>query len=200
VLDRLLRGTFGWRGLGGLVLSTRSAVIALAASAVTVLVLAGMTSGMLATPSLDSLIGQPIPVDQRLTGTVPAPVAPPLQPLPPAPAELPPPAPANPTVEVSPAAPVKHPAVAARREPASTPRPARPEPVVQPVSNRGSTPRQPAPVLQQPAPPAQQQPVARPPAATAPAASTKSRTRNVEPCDCDGTMRRVPTHWDPPQG
>jgi 16S rRNA C967 or C1407 C5-methylase (RsmB/RsmF family) len=22
---------------------------------------------------------------------------------------------------------------------------------------------------------------------------------NTGPCSCDGTMRRVPTHWDPPQ-
>jgi hypothetical protein len=49
---------------------------------------------------------------------------------------------------------------------------------------------EPAPDRQQTAPP--------PDAVVSPPAQ-KSRTVNTEPCACNGTMRKVPTHWDPPR-
>lgn len=168
----------------------RSAVIALVASASSVLVLAGITAGVFATPSLD----QTIPVDERVTGR-PSTLAFPDQPVPLAPAgQAPPPAPAAPLVEGPPPAPVDPPAVAAPRKPAHR------EPAVRPVSYRPPVQLQPAPAPRQPAPPLQRpEPVAHPPASTSPAASKASRTVNTEPCSCDGRMRRVPTHWDPPR-
>lgn len=173
--------------LGGLVLSLRGAVIALVASASSVLVLAGIAAGVFATPSPDPSF----PVDQPVTRQAPpppviqaAPIAPPVQALPPGPAAPPvadpKPAPADPLVVVA------------------RPKPAYHKPVTQPVSYRPPVQRQPPPAAHQPAP--RPQPGARPPASASPEPTTKSRTVNTEPCNCDGHMRKVPTHWDPPRG
>jgi hypothetical protein len=57
-------------------------------------------------------------------------------------------------------------------------------------------PYQPAPV---PVAPAENRlPVSPPPAPVLAVPHLTSRTVNTEPCLCDGTLRRVPTHWDPP--
>lgn len=174
--------------------SVRSAVIALVASALSVLVLAVITAGVFATPALDPSI----PLDQRVTGPArtpagpaapaqqPASVAPPVQALPPAPAA--------PPVEAPKDAPVDPPVVAAR------PKPAQHKLVTRSVSYRPPVQRQPPSAAHQPPPPAQRpQPEARPPASASPAPTTKSRTVHTKPCNCDGQTRRVPTHWDPPR-
>jgi hypothetical protein len=184
--------------LGGLVLSLRSTVIALVVSASSVLVLAGLNAGVFAIPALDPpLAQQPIAVDERVPGrtpTVVAPVVPP-QPTPvAAPVQKPPPAPAEPPVAATQPAPAEAPAVATQ------PMSKHQQPMAQTVNYRTPVRRQPTPADHPPAPPARRPaPVSPPPASAAPATHAKSRTVNTEPCACDGKMRRVPTHWDPPQ-
>lgn len=157
-------------------LSLRNAVIALVASAALVLVLSGVSAG----------------VFNGVFTTTPEP-----------PRELPPIA-AHPDV----AAPV--PALGPDVQPGPVPLdvpvprslPVHQEPVAHPaVYRRVVVQRQPIPVAHQPVPvtPAQNPlPVSPPPAPALPV-SSRSRTVNTEPCSCDGVMRRVPTHWDPPQ-
>jgi hypothetical protein len=194
--------------LGGIVLSLRSTVVALGVSGATVVVLAAATAGMFQTPPVDPLVPQANPVNQQASAQQPN-----LLPAPqPAPARQPIPAPQSvapqpdtmphQVVVAQPAAarqsavgvqPVAHAPSVVRQEPATHPavvlRPAAPpqsspahEPV--PISD-------PAPDDHQDLPSAQHGPDASPP-------PQKSRTVNTEPCACDGKMRRVPTHWDPP--
>lgn len=152
-------------------LSLRSTVIALVASAALVLVLAAVSSGVFTTHSPPPPVGQSVSVHQD--GAVSAHAAP----KPPAIAA---PAPAAP----APAAPA----------PAAVP--SEPPTHYRPV-------QQPAPAVHSSvsvAPAQNQRPVSPPPPSTLPAHEAKSRTVNTEPCACDGRMRKVPTHWDPPQG
>ncbi|MGH3781693.1 MAG: hypothetical protein ACRDRO_14000 [Pseudonocardiaceae bacterium] len=164
-------------------LSQRNAVIALVASAALVLVLAGMSTGMFTPQSPPSPVGQSVsvhqgvPVTAPVTPAVPAPVAP---------------APAVPV----PAAPAHHDLAA----PAAAAVPS--EPVVHYRQVQAPVQQQPAPAAHAPVSvePAQNpRPASPPPSSALPARDTKSRSVNTEPCACDGTMRRVPTHWDPPQ-
>jgi hypothetical protein len=153
------------RGLGGVVLGLRSAVIALVASAALVLVLAGMCAGVFTTPSPEPPVLQAAPVDP--------------------PVVAPQPAPANSPVATLHSTPVHR------------------EPVADPTSyGRVPVHRQPVPAADPPAsvaPVQDRRPVSPPPLSALPAHDSKSRTMNTEPCACDGAMRKVPTHWDPPQ-
>jgi hypothetical protein len=166
---------------GGFVLGLRSAVIALVASAALVLVLAGVNAGVFAAPS-------PAPSDPPPAAAHPdAAASPPAAVLPDVPAS--PPAPVLPVV----------PAPA----PAPQPMPVQWGPVTHSTGYRRVTvQRQPLPAAHQPVPVAPVQnrlPVSPPPASASPVSGSKSRTVNTEPCSCDGSMRRVPTHWDPPR-
>lgn len=173
-------------------LSLRGTVIALVGSVAGVLLLAGVTAGVFARPAPDP----PVSMEQEPLGQETTPSAPVLPAQPPAP-EAPPMhvAPAAPPIEDQRPAPTDRPVVAAPTKPAYQ------KPVTRPVSYREPLQRQPRPAPQQPPPPVQRpEPVVRPPASQSPAPSTKSRTVNTEPCNCDGQMRRVPTHWEPPRG
>lgn len=168
--------------------SPRNAVIALLASAALVLVLAGVSAGVFTVQDLSPLVGQSVSVHQNVAG--PAHAAPPAPDIAaPAPAA---PAPAAP----APAAPVHHDIAA------SAPAPVPAQPVTHYRQVQVPVQPQPAPAANRPAPvtPAQNhRPVSAPPSSASPTRDTRSRTVNTEPCACDGTMRKVPTHWDPPQ-
>jgi hypothetical protein len=167
--------------------SLRNAVIALAASAGLVVVLAGVSAGVFTAQPAQPPVGQSASVQQGAAAPA-LPVQVPPDIVAPAPAV---PAPAEP----APAAPVHHdvaaPAPAAVR--------------AQPVIHY----RQVQMPVQQPAPAAipavsvvpvqDPRPVSPPPSAAVHARDAKSRTVNTEPCACNGTMRKVSTHWDPPQ-
>ncbi len=173
---------------GGTVLSLRNAVIALVASAALVLVLSGVSAGV--------FDGAFAGVFNGAFTTAPVP-----------PRELPPIA-AHPDVAAP--VPVSGPDVQSAPQPAAVdpdiPAPRSRSVDREPVTHltvyrRVAVQRQPVPVVHQPVPvtPALNPlPVSPPPAPALPVAS-RSRTVNTEPCSCDGTMRRVPTHWDPPQ-
>ena len=165
------------RGLGGVVLSLRSAVIALVASVALVLVLAGVCAGVFTPPSPEPPIPQAASVDPPVVARQAAPVDPPV------------------------AAPQPDPGNSPVAAPHSTP--VHREPVADPTSyGRVPVHRHPAPAADPPAsvaPVPAHRPVSPPPFSALPAQNSKSRTVNTEPCACDGTMRKVPTHWDPPQ-
>ena len=187
-----MRSTFSSE-VGGAMFSLRSAVIALVASAALVLVLAGVSAGVFSTQPSPPPVGQSVSVHQD--GAVPARTAP----VPPNIAAPPPAAPAP-----QPAAPVPAPAAPAPAAPArhdlAVPAPA-PMPS-QPVTHYRQV-QQPAPAVTPPvsvAPAQAARPASPPPSAALPAREAKSRTVNTEPCACDGRMRQVSTHWDPPQG
>ncbi len=183
--------------LGGVVLSLRSAVIALLASAVLVLVLAGVSAGVFTTPSSPPPVPQVAAASPAITDPQPAPAAPDIAAA--APIAVPPgvaaatpappgaaaPAPAPPDVAAPHSVPVQH------------------KPVADPAGDRRVVmQRQPVPPARPPLPaaPAQDRgPVSSPPSSAAPARDSRSRTVNTEPCSCDGTMRRVSTHWEPPR-
>lgn len=182
-----MRSTFSDE-VGGAMFSLRNAVIALAASAGLVVVLAGVSAGVFTAQPAQPPVGQSASVQQGAAAPA-LPVQVPPDIAAPAPAA---PAPATPApAEPAPAAPVHHdvaaPAPAAVR--------------AQPVIHY----RQ----VQQPAPAAipavsvvpvqDHRPASPPPSAAPPRRDAKSRTMNTEPCACNGTMRKVSTHWDPPQ-
>lgn len=153
-------------------LSLRSAVIALVASAALVLVLAGVNAGVFTAPS-------PPPSD-------------------PSPAAAHPDAAASPPAAVLPDVP----AAVLPDAPAPQSMPVHGEPVAHPTSyHRVAVQRQPVPAAHQPVPvaPVQNRQPVSPPVSALPVSRSKSRTVNTEPCSCDGSMRRVPTHWDPPE-
>lgn len=168
--------------------SPRNAVIALLASAALVLVLAGVSAGVFTTQDPSPLVGQSVSVHQDVAG--PGHAAPP-------PPDIAAPAPAGPAPAVpAPAAPAHHDIAAPA--PAALPS----QPVTHYRQVQMPVQPQPAPAANLPAPvtPAQNhRPVSAPPSSASPARGAKSRTVNTEPCDCDGTMRKVPTHWEPPQ-
>ena len=175
-------------------LSLRNTVVALVASGATVLVLTGITAGVFSAPPADPLVPQANPVDQHATAQQPNLVPQPAPALPPAPAPLPDPAPQSvaiqqPEVGTQPIAPAAAPV---RRQPVTHPAvfrtPVQPQPI--PAAHAPTPSAEPAPAPEQDSP--ESAPVAAVP-------HQKSRTVNTEPCACDGTMRRVPTHWDPPQ-
>lgn len=165
------------RGLGGVVLGLRSAVIALVASAALVLVLAGMCAGVFTTPSPEPPVLQAAPVDPPVVARQAAPVDPPVA--------APQPASVDPPVATPHSTSVHR------------------EPVADPTSyGRVPVHRQPVPATDPPAsvaPVQDRRPVSPPPLSALPARDSKSRTMNTEPCACNGAMRKVPTHWDPPQ-
>jgi hypothetical protein len=179
------------------VVSLRSAAIALVASAAILGVLIGVTTAEFTAPSQDPAID---PADQQVTAQQHSPVGPPImapQPNPvsppvtaPQPNPGPPPAPPRPN-------PVDHPVVVARSTPVHR------DLVVHPVADRQAPVNaQPVPVALPPAqdaPAKDHQTVSPPPSSASPAHDSKSRTMNAEPCACDGKMRQVRTHWDPPQ-
>jgi hypothetical protein len=180
------------------VVSLRSAAVALVASAAILGVLVGVTTAEFTVPSQDPPID---PADQQVTAQQHSPVGPPImapQPKPvdppvtaPQPNPGPPPAPPQPNS-------VDRPVAVARTAPI------RREPVVHPVADRQAPVNaQPVPAAPPPAPdaPAKDHQAAYPPPSSAsPARNSKSRTVNTEPCACDGKMRQVHTHWDPPEG
>jgi hypothetical protein len=174
------------------VLSLRSTVVALVASGAAVLVLTGVTAGVFSTPAVDPLVPQANPVDQRATAQQPNLVPPPVPAQPPVPAPQAGPAPQ--AVVARPPAVVQQPISSAvpvvRQQPVARPAvvltPVRPQPLPAP-----------APVAE-PAPDHRQGPPA-PPGPVSFSPHQKSRTVNTEPCACEGRMRRVPTHWDPPR-
>lgn len=155
-------------------LSLRNAVVSLVASAALVLVLVGVTTRVFTTASAPLPDPAPSAVHPDIAASQPAP-------------DIPAPPQAAPNV------------------PASPPRslPVSREPVAHPTGyHRVAVQRQPVPAAHQPVPvaPAQNpQPVSPPPSLALPVSHSRSRTVNTEPCFCDGTMRKVPTHWDPPQ-
>jgi hypothetical protein len=171
------------------VLSLRNAAIALIASAVIVGVLAGLTAAEFTAPSQEPPIGQPLQVDQQITAQRHSPLGPPViapqpNPMDP-PVTAPQPKPADPPVAAPQSTPIHR------------------DSVVNPIADRRAPVNaKPIPVASHPAPepPAQHQPDSRPPSSALPAHNSKSRTMNTEPCACDGRMRQVHTHWDPPQG
>jgi hypothetical protein len=163
-------------------LSLRSAVIALVASTALVLVLAGVLSGVFTTEPPPP-VGQPVSVHQDGVARAPA------SPVPP---DIAAPAPAA----AAPPAPVP-----------ATPAPARAampsEPTTRHHQVQLAVQQQAAPTTHPPmsvAPAENHRPVSPPPPSALPAHEAKSRTVNTQPCACDGTMRKVSTHWDPPQG
>ncbi|MGH3548938.1 MAG: hypothetical protein ACRDQU_12675 [Pseudonocardiaceae bacterium] len=175
-------------------LSQRNTVIALVSSAALVLVLAGVSSGVFTPEAPPSPIGQSVSVHQGDADAVPAPAtapAPPAVPVPLAPAV---PVPAAPV----PAAPAHHDLAA----PAAAAVPSEPVTHYRKVLVQAPVQQQTAPAAHRPVsvePVQNPRPVSSPPSPALPAREGRSRTANTEPCACDGTMRRVPTHWDPPQ-
>ena len=151
--------------------SLRNAVVSLVASAALVLVLVGVTTRVFTTASAPLPDPAPSAVHPDIAASQPAPDVP----APQASLAAPPP----------------------RSLPVSR------EPVTYPAGyHRVAVQRQPVPAVHQPVPvaPAQNpQPVSPPPSLALPVSHSRSRTVNTEPCFCDGTMRKVPTHWDPPQ-
>lgn len=167
-------------------LSLRSTVIALVASAGLVLVLAGVLSGVFTTEPSPPPVGQSVSVHQD--GAAPAPASP-------VPPDIAAPAPAV----AAPAAPAPVASVPATPAPASATVPS--EPVTH--DHQVQVQQQAAPTAHpavSDAPAENHRPVSPPPPSALPAHEAKSRTVNTEPCACDGTMRKVPTHWDPPEG
>jgi hypothetical protein len=169
---------------GGFVLGLRSAVIALVASAALVLVLAGVNAGVFTAPSPPVSDPSPAAAHPDAAASPPAAVLPDV--------------PASPPAAVLPDVPADVPAP----QPAPHSMPVQWEPVTHPTSyRRVAVQRQPVPAAHQPVPVApvqNRQPVSPPPVSALPVSRSKSRTVNTEPCSCDGSMRRVPTHWDPP--
>ncbi|MCA1834822.1 MAG: hypothetical protein LC721_00230 [Actinobacteria bacterium] len=172
-------------------LSLRNTVVALVASGATVLVLTGIAAGVFSIPPTDALVPQANPVDQHAVTQQPNLLPQPVLAPQPAPAQQPDPAPQ--------AVAIQQPDVA--KQPITfAAAPVRRQAVTHPAVVR-------APVPPQPVPAHDPAPIAEPAHApeqdsSPPALSTRhheSRTVNTEPCACDGTMRRVPTHWDPPQ-
>jgi hypothetical protein len=177
------------RGGAGLVFGVRGAVIALGASAALVLVLAGVTAfptsssapssvaapkpGQLPTPGTSAIIDIP-------PATVPAADAP-VQAagLIPAQASSPESSPDQPALSTHqqpvPAAHRPVSAPAARTLPAPDPRPV-PPPSTRTTTGNAGSPNAPGSQIK----------------------NTEPQTTNIEPCNCDDSMRRVPTHWEPP--
>ncbi|MGH3686344.1 MAG: hypothetical protein ACRDRU_21490 [Pseudonocardiaceae bacterium] len=193
----------------------RREVIALVASAALVLVLVGVSTGVLTIPA-GTPGGQPASVYSGVAGVPSAPVDPGVAGAPVDPGAVATrPAPVDPGVAAPHANPVDLGVTAPRANPAdpavAAPRanPVDRKPVARPTGY-GSVPVQRQPVLaaQQPVPIARQpvsvapdedrQPVS-PPPPRVPAAESKSRTVITEPC-CDSRVQRVRTHWDPPRG
>lgn len=176
----------------GVVFGLRSAVIALLASAALVLALAGVSAGVFTIPDDPPPVSQAAPVDPALAAPRPVQMAPDVA--------APQPAPQAPDAAAPQPAPVVSDAAAPRSAPVHR------EPVAESASyRRVPVHREPVPAAPHPAPvePAQnRQPVSPPPPSSSesPAPSSKSRTVNTEPCHCDGQMRKVSTHWDPPRG
>lgn len=171
--------------------SPRNAVIALLASGALVLVLAGVSAGVFTIHDPSPLVGQSVSVHQDAGPghAVPLPpdIAAPAAPAVPAPAA---PAPAAPAVP-APAVLVHH-AIAA-------PTPSQPVTHFRQVQMPEQPHPAPAPNFPAPVAPApDHRPVSAPPSSAYPGRDAKSRTVNTEPCACDGTMRKVPTHWEPP--
>lgn len=178
--------------------SLRNAVIALAASAGLVVVLAGVSAGVFTAQPAQPPVGQSASVQQgaaapALPVQVPPDIAAPA-PAAPAPAA---PAPATPApAEPAPAAPVHHDVAA------PAPAAVRAQPVIHYRQVQMPVQQQPAPAAipaVSVAPVQDHRPASPPPSAVSPARDAKSRTVNTEPCACNGTMRKVSTHWDPPQ-
>ena len=173
-------------------LSLRSTVVALVASGAAVLVLTGIVAGVFSTPPADPLVPQANPVDQHAVTQRPNLVPQPVPAPPPAPAQQPDAAPQ--AVAIRQADVVKQPITSAAA-------PVRRQPVTQPAVVRAPVPPpiaapDPAPIAE-PAPDPEQ--TSSPPAPAPATPHQKSRTVNTEPCACDGAMRRVPNHWNPPQ-
>jgi hypothetical protein len=174
-------------------LSLRNTVVALVASGATVLVLTGIAAGVFSTPPTDVPVPQANPVDQHAVtqqpNLLPQPV--PVQQAEPAQQ----PEPATHAVAIQQPDVVKQPITSAAA-------PVRRQPVIHPAVVQAPVPPQPVPA-HDPAPIAEPTPDperhSSPPAPGRSTPHQKSRTVNTEPCACDGTMRRVPTHWDPPQ-
>ncbi len=190
-------------------LSVRGSVIALVASAAVVGVLVGVTAAQFSARSQDPPLGQALPVDQQVSAQRHNPAAPPLIAPPivaPQPNLVDPPVVAPPVAAAPDAAaqPNPEPSLAPPQPVAVSPAtPAHQEPVIRPVTDR------PAPVRAQPVavtrPPAPEAPVrdhqsaSPPPSSALSERSSRSHTVDTEPCACDGQMRQVHTHWDPPQ-
>lgn len=185
--------------MGEIVLSLRNTVVALVASGVTVVGLAAATAGMFRTPPVEPLVPQANPVNQHAGAQqpnlvpAPQPAATPQQPAAaPQPVVAPPPAAARQPAAV--VQPVSGAAPPVRQQPVTRPAVVL-RPPVPPHARSSHDPvpsNEPGPDRQELSPPPRA-PIASPP-------SQRSRTVNTEPCACDGKMRRVPTHWDPPQG
>jgi len=177
------------------VLSLRNTVVALVASGATVLVLTGITAGAFSAPPADPLVPQANPVDQHAGTQQPNLVPQPVPAPQPAPAQQPDPAPQPVAI---------HQPEVVKQPIASAPAPVRQQPAIRPAVVRTPVQPQPIPVAHAPAPITEPAPDPErdfsPPAPVASTSHQKSRTMNTEPCACDGTIRRVPTHWDPPQG
>lgn len=181
-------GARRWVGRGdGLVFGMPGTVIALVASVVLVLVLAGVTVFTTSSSTESAVVGLtpsqlPAPVTPVISDEHPATI-PPLD---------------------APAGPAKQ-APAQASSPDSSPVAAHPLPV--PAAHRAVA----DPPAQMP-PASDQGPVVPPPSSTVTTddvrsrtvdtgshtANTESRTTNTEPCDCDDTTRRPPTHGDRP--
>jgi hypothetical protein len=177
--------------------SLRNTVIGLVTSTGIVLVLAGANAGVFTAWPFAPTTAQPVPADHPVTSQ-PAPVIPPVA--------LPPPAAADP--------PLAEPAPAPADPPATQSNLA---PMVGHAEYRAPIRRQPVPVAHPPVPVAPAPsfpPVSGPPGRalpshdfhnsgedqpSRPSRGYQSRTVNTEPCYCDGQMRRVHTHWDPPE-
>lgn len=189
-----------WQGVGGIVLSLRSTVVALVASGAAVVVLAAATAGTFQTPPVDPLVPQANPVNQHATAQQPN-----LIPAP-QPAVAPPPAaPRQPAVTPQP---VSHATPAVRQQPVTRPAVVLRPPVPAQSNQARSNQVQSSPAQSSPAhdpmpvngPGSDRQEFSPPPQAPIAASRPpRSQTVNTEPCACDGKMRRVPTHWDPPQ-
>lgn len=179
--------------------SSRNAVIALVASAGLVVVLAGVSAGVFTAQPAQPPVGQSASVQQDAAAPARAAPVPPgiaaPAPAAPAPAE---PAPAAPApAEPAPAAPVHHDVAA------PAPAAVRAQPVIHYRQVQMPVQQQPAPAVNPAgsvAPIQDPRPSSPPPSAALPARDAKSRTVNTEPCACNGTMRKVSTHWDPPRG
>jgi hypothetical protein len=176
--------------------SLRNAVIALVASAGLVVVLAGVSTGVFTAQPAQPPVGQSASVQQDAAAAARAARVPPgiAAPAPAAPA----PAPAAPApAEPAPAAPVHHDVAA------PAPAAVRAQPVIHYRQVQMPVQQQPAPAVNPAgsvAPVQDPRPASPPPSAALPARDAKSRTVNTEPCACNGTMRKVSTHWDPPRG
>jgi hypothetical protein len=165
-------------------LSLRNAVIALVASAALVLVLVGVSAGVFTSQPSPPSVGQSASVNQGVTAPNRA------VPMPP---DVAAPVPAAPAPAPAPAAPVQH---------AAAPAPVPSEPVTHYRPAQVPVQQQPAPAAQpvtSVAPAQDHRPVSPPPSSALPARDSQSRTVNTEPCACDGRMRQVSTHWDPPK-